>query len=132
MSYQDLASGGSLDGSFLLPLLFVGEGEISSSAAPSLDASIAQYTVCALTATGVTRFVVGTHTKDQMVINSQPITAIGQQVPIWTRARTVNHEALVWPAGLTLDTFAERLAFTQGTPFTIGKAINHGNPPWAS
>jgi hypothetical protein len=115
-----------------LPHFFVGEGEISTSAAPSLDASIAQFTVCALTPTGVTRFVVGTHTKDQMVIAMQPITAIGQQVPIATGGKTINHESLVWPTGLTLDTFAERLAFTNGTQFQIGKIINHGTPAWAA
>lgn len=132
MAYSDIAAGGTLDGTFLLPMLFIGEGEISSSAAPSLDATIAQYTVCALTATGVTRYVVGTHTKDQMVINTQPITAVGQQVPIWTAARTLNAAALIWPTGTTLDTFAEQLAFVQGTSFKIAKLINHGNPVWAS
>lgn len=115
-----------------LPHFFVGEGELSTSAAPSLDASIAQFTVCALTTTGVTRFVTGTHTKDQMVIAMQPITAVGQQVPLAVGGRTINHAMLVWPTGTALDTFAERLAFVQGTGFSIGKIINEGTPAWAA
>lgn len=111
--------------------LFVNEGEVTTSASPSLDATIAQYTVCALTATGVTRFVTGTHTKDQMVIAMAPITAIGQQVPIAVAGGTWNHEVLTWPTGTALDTFAERLAFVNGTPHTIGKLINNGIPSWA-
>ena len=126
----DLATGVTVAGSFVPTHIFCGEGEISSSAAPAL-AALTQYQVCALTATGVTPFISGTHTKDQMVIATQDV-ASGAQAPIWTRARTINHAILIWPSGTALDTFAERLAFVQGTAFAIGKMINDGNPSWAS
>lgn len=130
MAYSDLVAGGTIEGTYFPSSLFVAEQDYESGASVSLDASIAQYTVCALTNTGVTRFIAGTHTKDQMVINVQPVTAIGEAVPYWRAAKILRHDALVWPAGATLDTLAERKAFVQGTGFAVGALQNNGNPPW--
>jgi len=130
MAYSDFAAGGTIEGTYTPSSLFIGEQCYESGASVSLDASIAQYTVCALTNTGVTRFVAGTHSKDQMVINVQPVTAIGEAVPFWRAAKVLRHDALVWPTGTALDTFAERLAFVNGTGFIVGQLKNNGNPPW--
>lgn len=117
-------------GQYHYKTLFVKEGEMCTDTSVSLDASIAQYTLCALTNTGVTAFVVGTHTADQAVLNLQPVTAVGQACPIATEAENLNHERITWPA--SLNTYAKRLAFVQGTKLGIGQLINDGIPSWAS
>ena len=118
MAVNDLA-GDALPASYTPEHLFAGDAPVVTDAAPSLVASIAKYQVVALTATGVTTFIPGTHTAAQGVIAAQPITAIGQQVPYYS-AGFFNHAALVWPAGTALDTFVERKAFFNGTPIHIG------------
>ena len=102
--------------------LWIGEAPIIADSAPSLVAAIDIYSLCALTATGVTPFVVGTHTKDQMVINSVKVEAIGQATPYWDAGK-FNHEAINWPAGATLDTYEERKAFMTGTMLRVGHTI---------
>lgn len=118
MAVNDLASGG-LAGTWTPQQLFAGDAPIVTDAALSLVASISKYQVVALTDTGITTFVVGTHTAAQAVIAAQPVTAIGQQVPYFS-AGFFNHAALVWPTGTALDTFEERKKFFQGTDIHIG------------
>lgn len=120
MPVNDLAAG-ALVGTYTPELLFAGDEPPKSDSAPSLVASLAKYEVAALTATGVTTFVPGTHTAAQLVIVAQPVTAIGQAVPYFNAGK-FNHAVLVWPAGTTLDTYAERRAFCTGT-VKVGKII---------
>jgi hypothetical protein len=119
MPVNDLASG-DLVGTYTPELLFAGDEPPKTDAAPSLVASIAKYEVVALTATGVTTFVVGTHTAAQAVIAAQPCTAIGRQVPYFNAGK-FNHAALVWPNNVAVDTYAERRAFFAGTTIKIGR-----------
>lgn len=118
MAVNDLA-GSDLPATYTPEFLFAGDAPVVTNSAPSLVASIAKYEVAALTDTGVTTFVVGTHTAVQGVIVAQPISAIGQAVPYFSGG-FFNHAALVWPAGATLDTLAERKKFFQGTAIHIG------------
>lgn len=67
------------------------------------------------------RFVPGTHTAAQSVITAQPVTA-GQNVPYWNAGK-FNHEAVVWPADVALDTYLERKAFLTGTMLMVGHLI---------
>lgn len=99
--------------------LWVGEMQPITDSAPSLVAAAKQYEVMALTATGVTTFIVGTHTAQQVVVAAQAVTKIGQQVPYW-EAGKFNHMALVWPVDVTLDTLPERKAFLMGSMVRVG------------
>ena len=129
MAVNDLASG-ALAGTKSTEILFAGEQDITTSAAPSLVASAAKYEVLALTATGLTTFVTGTHTANQAVVAMQPVTTIGQQVAITIAGGVFNHAVLTWPAAL--DTYAKRLNFAQGAAFKVGKLLQNGNPVWAA
>lgn len=122
MSVNDLAGGRKI-GDLYPEQLFAGEAPIVTDAAPSLVAALAKYEVAALTATGVTTYVEGTHTAAQLVIVAQPITAIGQQVPFYV-AGYFNNELLVWPAGLDVLGLAARKAFVKGTPVYIGNVVS--------
>ena len=120
---NDLASSG-LVGTKTVSNLFL-RGYTLTGEAPALAANFAKYEVAALTATGLAKLVPGTHTADQAVIVLQPSTAIGQGLGyaidgIW------NHEALVWPAGTALDTYAERKAFFGNRPLQVGKLAAGG------
>jgi hypothetical protein len=119
MAVNDLA-GFELVGTYTPELIFAGDEPPKTDAAPSLVASIAKYQVVALVATGVTTFVVGTHTAAQAVIAAQPVTAIGQACPYFNAGK-FNHAALVWPADASIDTYAERKAFFAGTTIKIGR-----------
>lgn len=118
MAVNDLARY-DLAGTFTPELLLAGDEPPKSDASVAL-AAFDKYEVAALTATGVAKFVPGTHTAAQLVIVAQPV-ASGAQCPYFNAGK-FNHAALVWPAGTTLDTYAERLAFCTGT-VKVGKII---------
>ena len=82
--------------------LFTGAAQICADSAPSLVASIKKYELVALTDTGLTTFVVGTHEASQAVIASQPITKVGQQCPYWNEGE-FNHAAIHFPVHASLD-----------------------------
>lgn len=107
MSVNQLA-GSNVYGPQTTTQLYAGEIQVVTDAAPAL-ADVDQFEICALTTTGVTPFVVGTHTKDQAVVAMEAGTT-GKQIPYATGGY-FNHEALIWPAGATLDTYAERKAW---------------------
>jgi hypothetical protein len=102
--------------------LFTGAAQTCADSAPSLVASIKKYELIALTDTGVTTFVVGTHNASQAVIASQPITKIGQACPYWNEGE-FNNAAIVWPADPALDSLAKRKAFLNGTNIKVGHTI---------
>lgn len=102
--------------------LWIGEAQVINDSAAS-DAAIQKYQVCALVGgTTITPFVPGTHTGAQVVIASQPASGAGVQVPYWDAGK-FNHEALIWPAGTALDTYAERKALLTGTQVRIGHLV---------
>jgi len=117
MAVNDIASA-DIVGTYTPEQLFAGDSPVVSDAAPAL-AAIAKYQVCALTATGITPFVVGTHTAAQGVIAAQAASGASVQTPFF-KAGYFNHAVLGWPAGATLDTYAERKAFFIGTMIQIG------------
>jgi hypothetical protein len=101
--------------------LFIGAAQIVADSAPA-KALFAKYELAALEADGVAKFVPGTHNASQAVVVSQPITVIGQAAPYWNEGY-FNHEAIVWPAGIALDTYVERKAFFTGTNLRVGHTI---------
>jgi hypothetical protein len=111
MAVNDLA-GFNLVGTYTPELLFAGDEPPKSDAAVALAAFV-KYEVAALTATGIAKFVVGTHTAAQLVVVAQP-TASGAQCAYFNAGK-FNHAALVWPADAALDTYIERRAFCTGT-----------------
>lgn len=122
MPVSDIASG-ALVGTQTTSDLFAGHAPVVTGFAPSLVASIVKYQVVALTATGITTFVSGTHTAAQAVIAAQPVSAIGQAVPYFSGGY-FNHAVLTWPAAL--DTYEKRKHFMSGTPIFIGKVAPGG------
>ena len=105
--------------------LFTGDAEVLGDSAPAL-ANIAQYQVCVLLATGVTPYVVATHTTaapDKLVI-AQTTVLSGKQCPFWTHGE-FNHNLLGWPA--SLNTYALRKEAVLGGGIKIG----HEKPPSA-
>ena len=119
MPVNDIASF-SLAGTYTPELLLAGDEPPKSDSAPAL-ATFQKYEVAALTATGVTTFVPGTHTAAQLVVVAQPVNAIGKMCPYFNAGK-FNHAALIWPSGTALDTYAERLAFCTGT-VKVGKIV---------
>lgn len=100
------------------PQLFVGDSEVITDSAPAL-ADIDQWEVLVLTATGVTPYVVATHAAlvpDKLVV-AQVAVLSGQQCPYYSAAK-LNHELLVWPAGV--NTYALRKELVQGSMIQIG------------
>lgn len=102
--------------------LFIGAAQICADSAPSLVAAIQKYELVALTDTGLTTFLVGTHNASQAVIASQPCSAINQQIPYWNEG-AFNNDAIVWPIDATLDNLAKRKAFLNGTNLKVGHTI---------
>lgn len=90
--------------------IFAGEAPIITDSAPAL-ATIVKYQVCALTATGITPYVVATHTGQQIVVSAQAAPT-GDNCPYY-EGGAFNHAMLVWPA--ELDTLPKRKALAQGT-----------------
>lgn len=110
---RDIASYGQI-GTQGIPLqLWAGEAQILTDSAPSL-APITKYQLCALTATGITPFVVATHNASQAVVAAQPAAGVGSQVPYWN-AGPFNWKAVIFPAGTALDTLAEIKAYFNQT-----------------
>ena len=108
------------------PQLFVGDSEIITDSAPAL-ANITQWQVCVLGATGVTPLtdaMVTTNAADVVgkIVVAHVAVASGKQCPYYSAAK-LNHVLLGWPS--SLDTYAKRKAFVQGTMIQIG----HTNPP---
>lgn len=118
MTYRSDLAASTLEGSFTPRQLFAGEAAVITDSAPAL-ADLAQHTVAALTATGITAFVSGTHTAGQLVVTSQPVLT-GQQCPYYQAGR-FNHAALVWPAGL--DTLEARKLACAGTAISMGHLV---------
>lgn len=120
MNYPHLA--GDRDAtSAASPQLFAGDGPIVTDSAPAL-AAIKQWEVCVLLPTGVTPYVVATHTTaapDKLVV-AQVAAAIGQACPYYSAAK-LNHEVLVWPA--TINTLALRKELVQGSMIQVGHLI---------
>jgi hypothetical protein len=103
--------------------LWIGEAPIITDSAKSAVASAKKYELVALLPDGtVTTFIPGTHTAAQAVILAQAVYAIGQDAPHWNAGK-FNHEAVQWPAGVALDTYAERKAFLNGTMLHVGHLI---------
>jgi len=117
MAVNDIAAG-SLVGTWAPEQLFAGEAPVTTDAAPAL-AAITKYQLIAVTTTGVTPFVSGTHTADQAFVAAQA-ASIGQQTPYY-KSGCFNHEIIGWPAGTALDTYAERKAFFGNRPLSVGK-----------
>jgi hypothetical protein len=117
MAVNDLA--GSDLASVGAPLqLWAGEAQIVTDSALAL-AAITKFQLCALTAAGVTPFVVGTHVADQAVVSAQP-AASGAQCPYYDAGK-FNHEAITWP--VTLDTLAKRKFAMAGTDIRVGHLV---------
>lgn len=119
MAVNDIAAG-SLVGTWAPEQLLAGEHPIRTDSAPAL-ANIAKYQLIALTNTGVTPFVPGTHTGEQAMIAAQAVTT-GQQAPYFS-AGVFNHEIVGWPAGTALDTYGERKALFGNRALTVGKLL---------
>lgn len=107
------------------PQFIIGDGPIMTDSAPAL-ADIDQYELCVLTDTGVTPYVVATHTADALrkMVIAQVAVLSGKQCPFYTAGK-FNHNLVVWPA--SVDTYAERKALLLGTMLAIG----HAKPPSA-
>lgn len=116
MPINDLAAS-SLHGPLNPELIYAGDGPFGTDAAPAL-AAITKYQFCALTATGITPFVVGTHTAAQGVVAMQP-AASGAQCP-YLHTGYVNHALVTWPNNAALDSYEKRRAFCTGT-LKVGK-----------
>jgi hypothetical protein len=113
---------GSRNGPFQL---WIGGAPVITDAAVAL-VDFQKYELAALVTTGadtgkLARFVPGTHTAQQAVLTAQPVVA-GQSTPYWNAGK-FNHEAVVWPAGVALDTYLERKAFLTGTMLQVGHLI---------
>lgn len=119
MAVNDIASG-DLVGTWAPEQLLAGEFPLRTDAAPAL-ANITKYQLIAITNTGVTPFVSGTHTADQAFIAAQAVST-GQQCPYFTSG-CFNHEIVGWPAGTALDTYVERKAFFGNRPLSVGKLL---------
>ena len=117
MAVNDIASA-DIVGTYTPEQLLAGDTPVKSDAAVAL-ADCTKYQLLALTTTGVTPFVVGTHTADQAVIAAQT-AATGKQCPYF-KAGCFNHAIIGWPAGTALDTYAERKAFFGNRPLTVGR-----------
>lgn len=114
---QELASGAQV-GTYTPQQLFAGEAPIITDSAVAL-ADVTQYQLIAVTATGVTPFVVGTHTAPQAAIAAIAGTT-GKQIPYYDAGK-FNHEAITWPG--SLDTLAKRKNALHGTPIFVGHLI---------
>lgn len=118
MPLNHLASG-ALVGTMAAPAqLFAGEAPIITDSAPAL-AAIRKWELCALTATGVTPYVSGTHTPAVAVISAVAV-AIGKQCPYYDAGK-FNFEAVIFPAAL--DTLPKIKAALHGSMLHFGHLI---------
>lgn len=111
MAVNDLA-GGATYGPLNPEILFAGEGPCITDSAPALGTMV-KYSLGALTDTGVTPFVVGTHTAAQAVLVMQP-TANGSTCQ-YAHTGVFNDALITWPSGAAIDSYAKRRAFFTGT-----------------
>ena len=111
MPINDLA-GAATYGPLNPQQLFAGEGPVITDSAPALG-TMAKYSLGALTATGVTPFLVGTHTAEQAVLVMQP-TANGSTCQ-YAHTGIFNDAVVTWPAGAAIDSYAKRRAFFTGS-----------------
>lgn len=124
MANNPIASG-SLVGSFV-PVDTAACYETAASVALT---ALTKWQIAALTATGVTAYVTGTHTPDMAVIVMND-AAVGKAVNFVTEGEGFNVDSLTWPAAV--NTYALRLEFAQKTKWTIRKVQLQGNPSWAA
>lgn len=109
------------------PQLFAGEMPIHTDRAAVADGlEFAQYEVIALSAAGaIIKFnpagVAPATVAAGIICNSVDTTTVTGQQSAYYTGGCFNHAALVWPAGTTHDTFAERKAAFNGLK-TIGIA----------
>lgn len=92
---NDLA-GSSVYGPINSDMLFAGEAPIVTGRGVAL-ATITKYQLIAITATGLTPFVDGTHTAAQAAIAAQP-AATGNGTPYFKEGY-FNEAVIGWPAG---------------------------------
>ena len=118
----DLAGAGVVGSRQGVIPLFIGAAQVIADSAPA-KADFVKYELAhlALDGSGVEKFVPGTSEASRAVIVSQP-TLTGQQAVYWNEGY-FNHEAIVWPAGLALDTYVERKAMFTGTQLRFGHTI---------
>lgn len=128
MGVNDLAGGGDA-GSYTPELLYAGSSDITTDAAPLIGTiDVDKYEIVVLTAAGIRKFIdadpdaipdpIEGDVAASCVIAAQPVSGAGADCPYFSAGK-FNHAALVWPA--SLDTYAKRKAFFQGTPIHIGK-----------
>lgn len=119
----DLASAGVVGTRQGVIPLFIGAAQVVADSAPA-KALFAKYELAhlALDGSGVEKFVPGTSEASRAVIVSQPVTVVGQAAVYWNEGY-FNHEAIVWPAGLALDSYVERKAMFTGTQLRFGHTI---------
>lgn len=109
------------------PQLFAGEMPIHTDRAPVTNGlSFAQYEVIALDASGnIIKFnpagSAPANVAAGILCNAVDSTVVTGQSSAYYTGGCFNHAALVWPAGATHDTFAERKAAFAGLK-TIGIA----------
>jgi hypothetical protein len=111
MPVNDLAASATY-GPLVPQQLLAGEGPVITDSAPALD-TMAKYSLGALTATGVTPWITGTHTAAQAVLVLQP-TASGSTCQ-YAHTGIFNDALITWPAGAAIDSYAKRRAFFTGT-----------------
>lgn len=102
-------------GSFLASQLWAGEAPIITDSAPAL-VPITQWQLCALTNTGITPFVAGTHVGQQAVISVIGVAA-GAQCPYWNAGKFIA-DAVTWPA--TINTLPLQKALLIGSMLHVG------------
>lgn len=116
MAVNDLA-GGATYGPLAPEQLLAGDGPLITANAPAA-ADLTKYQLGALTASGVVAFVAGTHTAAEAVLVMQPVLTGGNCQ--YAHTGIFNDAIVTWPAGASLDTFAERRAFFNGS-FRVGQ-----------
>lgn len=117
MDYPTIA-GSDLQTPPSIKQLFAGEAPIMSDSSVAL-ATITQYQLCALTSTGITPFVSGTHTGPQAVVAGIG-GATNARIGYYDAGKFL-HEAITWPAGVT--TLAARKALVQGSMIKVGHLL---------
>lgn len=120
---KDIAAGRTVLGSTTPVQLFAGEAPVITSDYENTIA-VVKYGVYALDATGkiIAYDPAGTAPASvPRVVASQDTAVVGDRIAYFTGA-FFNHEALVWPAGLT--TFEARRAAWPVGPIQIGRLVN--------
>lgn len=98
--------------------IYAGEAPIVTGRAPAL-ATITKMMLCALTTTGVTPYVVATHSASQMVLAAED-TASGKACPYFQKGY-FNPAVITWPA--SLNTLALQKAALMGSELMIERLL---------